>query len=192
MEEEKVVREEEKGHTAEGKRERKSLKNRIKELEKELEEKKKEVDANYDRFLRLYAEFENYKKRIEKEKEELVKFANEDLIKELLPVIDNLEMALEQAEASDQGALKKGVELTLQQFLSVLRKFGLQQVESLGKAFDPNRHEAVAVEESEEHEEGIVVQEHRKAYFFKNRLLRPALVTVSKGRSGKGTETTSQ
>ena len=191
MEEEKVPREE-KTHTRKEEKKGRSLEERIEELEKELEEKKKEADANYDRFLRLYAEFENYKKRIEREKEELVKFANEELIKELLPVIDNLERALDQSETSDQEALRKGVELTLQQLLSALKKFGLQQVESKGKAFDPNRHEAVAVEETEEHEEGIVVQEHRKAYFFKDRLIRPALVTVSRGRSKEGDESTSR
>ena len=184
--------EEKKGIKEGGEEETESLQKRIEELEKELEEKKRESETNYDRFLRLYAEFENYKKRIEKEKEELIKFANEELVKELLPVIDNLERALDQSDASDQEALKRGVELTLQQLLSVLRKFGLQQVESVGKTFDPNRHEAVAVEESEEHEEGIVVQEHRKAYFFKDRLLRPALVTVSKGKTGKGNGATSQ
>ncbi len=170
------------------KRSHRTLRERIKELEKAVEEKKKEAEANYDRFLRLYAEFENYKKRMEKEKEELIRFANEELVKELLPVIDNLEMALDQADSSEKEALKKGVELTLQQLLSVLKKFGLEQVESKGKTFDPNKHEAVAVAESEEHEEGIVIEEHRKAYLFKDRLIRPALVTVSKGKTGEGEE----
>lgn len=159
-----------------------SKEKRLKDLKKQLEDKIKESQANYDKFLRLYAEFENYKKRIEREKSELIRFANEDLIKELLPVIDNLESALSQSEnMRDIQALKDGVNLTLQQFLKVLKGFGLEQVSAIGEKFNPDRHEAVSVEESDEYDEGTIIKEFRKAYFLKDRLLRPALVSVSKG-----------
>ncbi len=155
---------------------------RIKELEKQLEEKTREAAENYEKFLRSYAELENFKKRIQREKEEAIRFANEELVKELLPIIDNLERALEQVEGSgDVNSLKEGISLTLQQFLKTLNRFGLEQITSVGERFDPNKHEAVAVEDTKEHDDGIVLKEFQKAYFFKDRLLRPAMVTVSKG-----------
>lgn len=162
-----------------------SKEKRLRELEEQLKNTKEEAQANYDKFLRLYAEFENYKKRIEREKSETIRFANEGLIKELLPVIDNLERALSESESvGDIKVLREGINLTLQQVLKVLKDFGLEQVSVLGGRFDPNKHEAVSVEETDECGEGTIIREYRKAYFLKDRLLRPALVSVSKGNRG--------
>ena len=108
----------------------------VEDLKKKLEEKEKEAKENYDRFLRMAADFENYKKRAAKEKEEYVKFANEDLIKAILPFIDNLERAVNHAEkVNDSGVMIEGVRLTIQQILQALNKFGLSSFESVGKAF---------------------------------------------------------
>jgi len=129
----------------------------------------------------LAADFENYKKRAAKEKEEWTKFANEDLIRGILPFIDNLERAVNHAQkVSDTGVLIEGVRLTLQQLLQALNKFGLSTFESVGKPFDPTVHEAMLVVETDQHEPNQVVEEFQKGYLLKDRLLRPATVSVSK------------
>ncbi len=151
------------------------------ELKKKLEEKEKEAKENYDRFLRMAADLENYKKRAAKEKEEYLKFANEDLIKAILPFIDNLERAVGHAEkVNDTGVLIEGVRLTLQQVLQALNKFGVSSFESVGKPFDPTRHEAMLVVETEEKEPNQVLEEFQRGYLLNDRLLRPATVSVSK------------
>ena len=153
----------------------------IEELKKQLEEKEKEVKEHYDRLLRMAADLENYKKRAVKEREEWTKFANEDLMKAILPFIDNLERAINHAEkVADTGVMIEGVRLTLQQILQTLNRFGLAPFESVGKAFDPARHEAMLVVESDQHEPNQVVEEFQKGYLLNDRLLRPATVSVSK------------
>jgi molecular chaperone GrpE len=153
----------------------------IEELEKKLEEKAKESKENYDRLLRIAADFENYKKRAAKEKEDWTKFANEDLIKGVLPFIDNLERAVNHAQkVNDAGVLIEGVRLTLQQLLQSLNKFGLSPFESVGKPFDPAMHEAMLVVETDQYEPNQVIEEFQKGYLLNDRLLRPATVSVSK------------
>jgi len=153
----------------------------IEELKKKLEEKEKEAKENYDRLLRTAADFENYKKRAAKEKEDWTKFANEDLIRAILPFIDNLERAVNHAQKiADTGVLVEGVQLTLQQLLQALNKFGLSSFESVGKPFDPAMHEAMLVVETDKHEPNQVVEEFQKGYLLNDRLLRPATVSVSK------------
>ena len=153
----------------------------IEELKKKLEEKAKESKEHYDRLLRMAADFENYKKRAAKEKEDWTKFANEDLIKRILPFIDNLERAVNHAQkVNDTGVLIEGVQLTLQQLLQSLNKFGLSSFESVGKPFDPAIHEAMLVVETDKHEPNQVVEEFQKGYLLNDRLLRPATVSVSK------------
>ena len=153
----------------------------IEELKKKLEEKEKEFKEHHDRLLRLAADFENYKKRAAREKEDWTKFANEDLIKAILPFIDNLERAVNHAQkVADTGVLIEGVRLTLQQLLQALNKFGLSSFESVGKPFDPAMHEAMLVVETNQHEPNQVVEEFQKGYLLNNRLLRPATVSVSK------------
>lgn len=153
----------------------------IEELRKKLEEKEKEIKGHHDRLLRLAADFENYKKRAAKEKEEWTKFANEDLIRTILPFIDNLERAINHAEKiADTGVLIEGVRLTIQQLLQGLNRFGLSAFQSVGKPFDPTVHEAMLVVETDQHEPNQVVEEFQKGYLLNERLLRPATVSVSK------------
>ncbi len=153
----------------------------IEDLKKKLEEKAKESKENYDRLLRMAADFENYKKRAAREKEDWTKFANEDLIKSILPFIDNLERAVNHAQKiADTGVLVEGVRLTLQQLLQSLNKFGLSSFESVGKPFDPAMHEAMLVVETDKHEPNQVVEEFQKGYLLNDRLIRPATVSVSK------------
>jgi molecular chaperone GrpE len=150
-------------------------------LRKELEEKEKEAKDNLDRFLRVAADLENYKKRAAREKEDYLKFAIEDLIKAILPAIDNLERAVNHSEkAVDLQSLVAGVKLTIQQLLQSLNKFGLSSIESVGKPFDPAVHEAMMVVETDQHEPNQVVEEFHKGYLLHERLIRPAGVSVSK------------
>lgn len=148
-----------------------------------VEEKERltaELQEMNDKYLRLYAEFENYKKRVNKDKEELVKYGNEQLIYELLPVIDNLEMALKHSTNETSEGLVQGVEITLKEFLRTLEKFGLTPIEATGKPFDPSVHHAMTLIEKEDIGEKIVVEEFRKGYMFRDKVLRPSLVAVSK------------
>ncbi|WP_297209850.1 MULTISPECIES: nucleotide exchange factor GrpE [Thermodesulfovibrio] len=143
-----------------------------------------ELAEQKDKYLRLYAEFENYKRMAHREREELINFANEKLIKDLLPVLDNLELALKHASGEDSSkwieSMKKGVENTLKEFFRILEKYGVKPIESLGQPFNPEVHHAVTTVETEEKEENIVVEELRKGYFYKDKLLREPLVAVSK------------
>jgi molecular chaperone GrpE len=153
----------------------------VEALKKKLEEKEKEAKENYDRFLRMAADFENFKKRAAKEKEDYLKFANEDLIKAILPFVDNLERAVNHAEkVQDTGVMIEGVRLTIQQIHQALNKFGLSSFESVGKPFDPAMHEAMLAVETDQHEPNQVLEEFQKGYLLNDRLLRPATVSVSK------------
>lgn len=154
-------------------------------LEDRLSAKEKEARENYDRWLRATAEFENVKKRLEKEKNDTYKFSNERLIKELLPVLDNLERAVDHGEGGQETkAVIEGVEMTLKGFRSALEKFGVTAVEALGREFDPNLHEAVMVQEDARHPGGTVLHQMQKGYLLHSRLIRPAMVVVSKRPEG--------
>ena len=150
-------------------------------LENKLKDKEKEIEELKDKYLRTYAEMENMKKRLEKEKKEAIEYANETLLKEILPFIDNIERAIEHAnENAKIEDFIKGIELTLENLLKTLEKFGVKQITAKDKPFDPNYHEAMGVVETDEVEPNTVVEEMQKGYILKNRLLRPSLVTVSK------------
>jgi molecular chaperone GrpE len=144
-----------------------------------LEELRRERDGLQDRLLRTAAEFDNYRKRMDRERRELADYTAGEAIKDLLPIIDNLERAL-QASAEDDP-LRKGVELIHKQMLEMLRKRGVTPIEALGADFDPNVHEAVTHEESDQHREGEVMEELQRGYKVGERLLRPAMVKVAKG-----------
>jgi molecular chaperone GrpE len=134
------------------------------------------------------AEFENYKKRMEREMNDYRKFANESLVKEILPIIDNLEKALQVSDdqnGKSLGGLKEGVEMTLKGLLTGLEKFGVVPINALEEPFDPNFHQAVMQEESTEHSDNTVIQELQKGYLIGDRLLRPAMVVVSKKPDSK-------
>lgn len=135
-----------------------------------------------DRFLRMYAEFENFRKRSSREMQDFRKFANEKLIRDLLPVVDNLERAIESSsrDTEEGRRILEGVEITLKEILKVLDRHHVKPVESLGRSFDPRFHEAVGAEESTDHPENTVLREFQKGYLLHDRLIRPAMVIVTK------------
>ena len=139
-----------------------------------------ELKAQQDRYLRLAAEFENYKRLAQRDQRESARFANENLLKDLLPIIDNLERAVSFAkDGHNQGGLIKGVELTLKQFNETLEKYSVKRITSIGERFDPSRHEAVARVDSRNAPEATVLQEHQPGYLLHERILRPSMVTVA-------------
>lgn len=147
----------------------------------ELEKIQLELEETRDKLLRLAAEFENFKKRMERERRLALKYAEESIIKELLPAIDNLERALEQGkETHNAEDLLAGVELTHKGLLTTLEKFEVASMDCLGAPFDPNHHEALAMEETDEMDPNSVLKEFQKGYTYKDRLIRPAKVVVSK------------
>jgi len=149
----------------------------LKAARKALEDEKTELN---ERVLRIHAETENFKKRMQREKEDFVRYSNEKVIKELLPVVDNLERAVAHArEAGETGGFIEGVEMTLNLFHQALNSVGVSTVSALGEAFDPEKHEAVQQIESDEHEPNVVVSEFQKGYMLHKRLIRPAMVVVS-------------
>lgn len=144
-------------------------------------EKAPEAQDYYERLLRCAADLENLKKRQEKEKAELLQFANENLIKELLPVVDNLELALEHGRQLDAPQpLLEGLELVYQGFLKALTRFGVTPIVCVGQPFDPAFHNAVMQEESTEVDDCTILKELQKGYLLQSRLLRPAMVVVAK------------
>jgi molecular chaperone GrpE len=150
-------------------------------LRQELATKELEAKNNYERFLRQVAELDNVKKRSAREREEISRFANEALIKDLLPVVDNLERAVAHASGGGNGKpLVEGVEMVLKGLLDALSKHGVAQISAIGEPFDPSKHEAMAQVESDNHEPNSVVEELHKGYTLRDRLLRPALVSVAK------------
>ena len=150
-------------------------------LREEMERVKKERDEYKDLYLRVLADHVNYKRRIESEWKRAVDYANERLVYELLPVLDNFERALEAMKGvQDVDSIKKGVEMIYKGFLEVLRREGLEPFDSVGERFDPRVHEAISVKETSDMEPGIVVEEFQRGYKFKDKLLRPAKVSVSK------------
>ena len=153
----------------------------LNDLQEDLAKKEEEIKALNDKVLRAHAEFENFKKRVTKEKSDLMKYANEEFAKEMLRTIDNLEMALDHAREDNQSdSITEGIEIILKQLLQSLDRFGVKGFNAVGEPFDTTRHEAVVQVESAEHEPDTVMSEAQKGYFLRDRLLRPALVTVSK------------
>ena len=147
--------------------------------EKQKAEDTSALKALNDKYLRLYAEFDNYRKRVNKEKEELTRYGNESLLYELLPAIDNLELALKHASCDPKTGVVEGVEITLKELQRTLEKFGLARIESVGKKFDPSVHHAMVQVEREDMEEKMVAEELRAGYLLYDKVLRPSLVAVS-------------
>jgi molecular chaperone GrpE len=149
----------------------------------ELKERSAKADENWDRLLRTTADFENFKKRAAREKQEAIRFANEALIEKLIPVLDNFDMALAAAQSSSTDAgqsLQAGIAMIHQQLKNSLAEAGMEEVNATGQAFDPNVHEAVSQRETDDTPEGQVIQQLRKGYKLRDRLLRPASVIVAK------------
>ena len=156
-----------------------------KELE-ELTSKASERDDFYDKLLRKQAEVENTKKRLNKEKSEFFQYASEGLISEILPVIDNLDRAISHMnDTTEVSSLKEGIVMIHRQLHQVLEVAGLTKIESVGQKFDPHMHEAIMAVESEEQPDDVVVEEIQCGYKLKDRLLRPAIVKVSKKKNSE-------
>lgn len=149
-----------------------------------LKERAAKADENWDRLLRVSADFDNFKKRAAREKQDSIRYANESLLEKLMPVLDNFDAALAAGQNSQPGgegsqSLLTGVNMILQQLKTALTEAGLEEVDASGKAFDPNIHEAVAQHPSKDVPEGHVLQQLRKGYKLRDRLLRPATVVVA-------------
>ena len=151
----------------------------IQRLREALEAKTRELEAQQDRYLRTVAEFDNVRKRAAREREEYTRYANESLLRDLLPVLDNLDRALLAARSEPAAAVTTGVELIQRELLRVLEKFGLTPFSSVGQPFDPERHEAVARVQRPDLPEMTVADETGRGYLLNGRVLRPAMVTVA-------------
>lgn len=158
--------------------------NEVLSFQDKLSNKDKEIAEIKDKLLRLTAEFDNFRKRTIREKEEFRKYAAENLLLELTEVYDNFERALDSAKsAEDVSAVVKGIEMVFKQFVTILEKEGLKKMECIGTEFDPHEHEAMLHVESAEHDENMVIDVCKSGYYLHSKVLRPASVTVSKQHS---------
>jgi len=149
-------------------------------LKQELEKQKEEAKKNYDQYLRALADADNTRKRMQRDKEEYIKFSTLPLIKKLLPVVDDLERAMQAAGSSqDYEVLSKGVEMINRRLLEIICEQDVALIETAGQIFDPQFHQALVVEESREHEENTILEEMQKGYTMHGRVIRPSLVKVS-------------
>jgi molecular chaperone GrpE len=158
-----------------------TLEDQLQEVQTRLEAKEQEAKETYDRLLRVSADFENYKKRSARETEEFRKYANQTLLKEMLSVVDNLELAINSSnhrKKADKNLIE-GLNLTLNEILRVFEKFNVKPIEAQGQTFDPAFHEAVMREETDDFPENTVISEFQKGYLIHDRLLRPAMVVVA-------------
>ncbi len=149
----------------------------------ELKGKAAKADENWDKYVRAVADLDNYKKRAARERSDAVKYANESLIEKLLPIVDNFEAALNAANAPQTGgvdSLKTGIQMIFTQMKSFLSEAGVEEIDALNKEFDPNLHDAVSQQATDDVPEGQVVQQMRKGYRYRDRLIRPAMVVVAK------------
>jgi len=151
----------------------------IQRLREALEAKTREVEAQQDRYVRAVAEFDNVRKRSAREREEYTRYANESLLRDILPVLDNLDRALQAARSEPATSLTTGVELIQRELLRILEKFGLTAFTSVGQPFDPERHEAIARVPSTDLPDMTVAGETARGYLLHGRVLRPAMVTVA-------------
>jgi len=151
----------------------------IKILEKDLQKAKEELAEEKDKFIRLQAETDNFRKRLSREKDEFSQYANERLFKELIPIFDNLERALEDP-SNDIKVLNEGLEMILKQFSSFLKKENVELINAIGEQFDPTIHEVLTSEESSEHDENTIITQFVKGYTINSRVLRPSQVVISK------------
>jgi len=164
-----------------------TAKDKIAALEEHLEAATRESEENMDKFMRASADLENYKKRTAREMDDLRKYANQSLVKDLLPVLDNLELAIKSSRERENGDnnLLDGVELIRKEILKVFEKFNIEKIDALGKAFDPRFHEAVMREETSKYSENTVINELQKGYLMHDRLIRPSMVVVAMPKNRK-------
>jgi molecular chaperone GrpE len=168
-------------------------------LDQHLAKLKSEVDKYKETALRSVADLDNYRKRMTREKEDAIRYANAGFLEKLIPILDNFELGLQAAKATqpaqdvqsasadrEQSAILNGLTMVLKQLQDFLSGAGVETIEATGQVFNPNLHEAIAQEESDEFGDGVVIRQMRKGYRLKDRLIRPAIVVVSKGHSAKG------
>ena len=139
----------------------------------------KELEEFRDKYLRSVAEFDNFKKRSQKERTDLIKYAGENIARDVLEVVDQLELAIKQEVPEADKEFQKGISLILESFSSTLSQHSIKAEDSLGAVFTPEKHEALATVPTDEHEVGTIIEQFRKAYYFKDKLLRPAQVVVA-------------
>jgi len=177
-----------------GKENKEKIDDPLKVMEARLESVEQELKDSHDRFLRVSAEFENYKKRAAREMNDFRKFANESFVKAMLPVVDNLDRAIESSSNDDHSisSMVEGVNMTLKEILKIFEQFGVKPFESLGKTFDPALHQAVMQKETDNHPEKTILNELEKGYMMHDRLLRPAMVVVSKTTESENQENQAQ
>lgn len=168
------------GETAKAEGEAEKLHREKEQLEQQIDELKRELEEKDNRYLRLYADFENYKRRTRNEIEAIKKYQAQDLIADLLPAIDNFERALKsEAKSDDAKNILKGIEMVYRGMMEALAKAGVKPIEAVGQAFDPRYHHAVMQEKSEDHPSNVVLEEFQKGYMLKDRVIRPSMVKVS-------------
>lgn len=156
-----------------------SLKQKLETLEKAVEDKQKEIDEYKNRWYRAQADFDNFRKRTQKEIQDIHLYAGEQLIKDILPVVDNFERAMDSIE-DRESPIYKGVQLIYQQLKNVLERYDVKEIDALGKAFDPRFHEAVMQVESREYENDTVIEVLQKGYLYHTKVIRPSMVKVAK------------
>lgn len=162
--------------------EEKNYEGEIEELKNKLKQKEDEANEYLEMAQRLKAEFENYRRRTEKEKADLIEYGKEQVILDILPVIDNFERALEASHGDNEeiASFKEGVNLIYRQFKGILEKIGVKEIEALGQIFDPYKHHAVMQEEVEDKKENEIIEVFQKGYMFNNKVIRPSMVKVAK------------
>jgi molecular chaperone GrpE len=149
-------------------------------LKKALEKERKKTDDYLNRLKYLQADFENFQKRMRKERSEAINYGNLTIIVALLPILDELELAIEAGLSNDKkNIIVKGIEMTYKKMYDILEKEGLKRIHSIGKNFDPNKHEAIEKVTTKDYKEGVVIEEIRKGFMFKERVIRPSLVKVA-------------
>ncbi|MDK2877911.1 MAG: molecular chaperone GrpE [Thermoanaerobacteraceae bacterium] len=155
------------------------LKQKLETLEKTIEDKQKQIDEYKNRWYRAQADFDNFRKRTQKEIQDIHLYAGEQLIKDILPVVDNFERAMDSIE-DREGPIYKGIQLIYQQLKNVLEKYDVKEIDAQGKTFDPRFHEAVMQVESQEYENDTVIEVLQKGYLFHTKVIRPSMVKVAK------------
>ncbi|MGC8662928.1 MAG: nucleotide exchange factor GrpE [Thermoplasmata archaeon] len=158
-----------------------SEKKKCEDLEKKLNEEEEKSKSYWDRILRMQADFENYQKNMEKEKQNIIRMASEQIIKDLIEDLENLEMALENTKKENENVYNS-LKIIYEHFLKTLEKNGLERIESVGKKFDPYLHEAIMIEETLNNDDGLVVEEFRKGYKLNGKVIKPSKVKVLKKR----------
>jgi len=172
------------GNSSGGSESQPSEEQNLVDVRSKLDAREKEYKETYDRLLRITAEFENYKKRMSREMDDFRKYANQSLLKEMLSVVDHIELAIQAAGAPSPAgsSMVEGLNLTLKEFLRIFEKFNVKPIEAVGKPFNPQLHEAIMQEASDRLPENTVVREMQKGYMINERLLRPSLVVVAAAR----------